>query len=118
MKMSSILLRPTTILLVIGVTYTLARAPDGIRLNMLALTGFTALGAGELIAVFIQLLSREPLRAMIPGILLSGGGLVGSASIHFGSFTGTSTVLFTAAMLLLIAGVMAARRNFGDATPT
>src|SRR5687768_16375856 len=113
MKISSILIRPTTILLVIGVTYTYAAAPSGMRLNMLALTAFTALGAGELIAVFIQRLRREPVRAMVPGILLSAGGFVWSASIHFGSFTATSTVLFTAAMLLLIAGIIAAQRNLG-----
>lgn len=114
--MSSILVRPTAMLLVIGLTYTFATAPAGMRLNMLALTAFTALGAGELIAVFIQLLRREPARAMIPGVLLAAGGLVGSASIHFGSLMGTSTVLFTVAMLLLIAGIMAARRNVEDAT--
>jgi hypothetical protein len=115
-RVTAILMRPTTVLLLIAVIYSFAAAPAGMLLNTLVLTVFTALGAGELMSVLAQLVRRDSLRAMVPGMLLSAAGFLGSMSIHFGSSTGVSTMLFVAAMVLLIAGVTAVRRSWGGGT--
>ena len=118
MRFKNILTRPTSVLLLITVIHAIVAVPASERLDVLALSSLTALGAGELMAMMIQLIKHEPVRTLYSSGLVSLGGFAGSVAL----FLGHSTVLFVTSMLLIATGVLAAARmpvevNGGSPSP-
>jgi hypothetical protein len=105
----NVMVRPTTVLLLIALTYTMVAVPVDRRLEVLALTALTSLGGGELFVTILHLMRQRAFRIWRPTALLSAAGFVGSASY----VSSQSTVLFIISMLLLVSGVLAARDTAG-----
>ncbi|MGH7638116.1 MAG: hypothetical protein ACREOK_10740 [Gemmatimonadaceae bacterium] len=107
MTLVNIVTRPTTVLLLLSVAYTMLAVPEGRRLEILAMTALTSLGVGELAVTLVSLIKRAPFRVWRSMALLSAAGFAGSASYILAH----STILFMASMLLLVAGVVTARNG-------
>lgn len=101
----NVITRPTTVLLLISVAYTMATVSVERRLEVLAMTGLTSLGVGELMVTLVHLIKRHPFRTWRPTALLSAAGFAGSASY----VSPYPTILFIGSMLLIVAGIVSAR---------
>lgn len=107
MNLVNVVTRPTTVLLLLSLVYTMVAVPHGRRLEILAISALTSLGVGELMITLVNVVRRSPARTWRATALLSAAGFAGGASY----FAPYSTILFVASMLLLVAGVVSARNS-------